>query len=625
MILASIEEQISHRGDCRCKDLPKLKRILSIFLRDGSVIPTELAMDHLSRLTFHTSEDNEIISSHVRLMLEHGLNITGRLDTKNGFIWAWYKYKSVGLVQPRDQPIVTLLVESISGMESLRQMVSCESNHWTLHDLSGRSFWYIAVLAYADAGFRHLLQMHSRAFKSNLSKQHTRPCDKHFEALLDMKSIFKQVENADLEARSIFLRTIIKERLLSTIMPFITNRIDLDEGNTSCNYLCLAIRENHMESVHCLLKAGVNSARAFRIFNYSGKRSPDRGKDVEKICLLYDFLQPNVEISTQDGFPDPLTAFIQNQGAIDLRPDAPQTLLDKGIYLESMLFGSQNTWIEENYMWNAIIYDQPAILEMLLQLKPPLWETIRTPFHLYSREEVVRDFTWLTFAVSLGRYKCIDVLLSHFEDSGEAVKKPDGAGRTAIQVSETVIGSGHPREIYFPYRTFVSISLADDKATLAVLRKYMAVEDNALEIDLSEPDPILNWKELTITNYGHIYPSSFFNVYGVVEANTLVQFSLRKIPGLAAYIRCMSLQCDSCHSKHWIWRQQRSSLEWLHKASFLDGLVVRGAYMAMLLLVMILDLVGIGLEVARTRRFRQPPTTVTVLFLVFVVVLKKCV
>lgn len=626
MFLVSMQMQMIRRIDYGWEDFPKFSKMVSILLRDKSVSPIKAAIRILKLIAASFTEGTESISPYLRLMLEHGLDLTAKYDIRNSDESIWYYWGVFSTFrQPYGQPIIAVLVENISGLESLKHMVSCELSHWTLHDLSGRSLWYIAVLAYADPGFRHSLRMYLRAFESNLSKHHTRLREKHVDSLLDMESVFKQVEDADLRDRSIFLETILKERLLNTIMPFITSQIDLDENSPIGNYLGIALNLGHIGSVCCLLKAGVNTAKAFQVFKYADKRFPDMGKDVENICLLYDFLQPDVEISTQDGFPDPLTAFIQNQGAIDLRPDAPQTLLNNGIYLESRLFGSQNTNFEESYIQSAIIYDKPAILELLLQLKPPLWDTIRTSFHFCSREESVGDFTWLTFAVSLGRYKCVDVLLSHFEDSGEAVKKPDGAGRTAIQVSETAIDSSHPRYFGSHYRLDVITSLAEDKATLEVLRKHMAVEDNALGIDLSEPDPMHNCKELTIANYGYVYPSSFFDVYGVLETNTLVQFSLRKIPGLGAYIRCMSLQCNGDHSKHWAWRQQRRSLIWLHKATFLEGLVVRGAYMVMLLLVMILDLVGIGLEMARIRQFRRPPTTVTVLFLVLVVVLTKCV
>jgi hypothetical protein len=99
--------------------------------------------------------------------------------------------------------------------------------------------------------------------------------------------------------------------------------------------------------------------------------------------------------------------------------------------------------------------------------------------HVSIKGEVVSKYTWLTFAIHLGRASCVKV----FIEDGVDPLTPDSCGRTGLQMAQDQVHSPHPRATselhiwpYQPPQRFVSFE--DDHDTLAVLQSSTACRQN---------------------------------------------------------------------------------------------------------------------------------------------------
>ena len=120
-------------------------------------------------------------------------------------------------------------------------------------------------------------------------------------------------------------------------------------------------------------------------------------------------------------------------------------------------------------MFNAIVYDLPHVVDLLLQhaAQANMQITDMFDFDMYKEYKMC---TWLTFSVMLGRASCTDVLIQH----GATVTDADGSGRSAIQLAQFNTRALHPRYIpgYTHYGYCISkIYLKQDMETLAVVER----------------------------------------------------------------------------------------------------------------------------------------------------------
>lgn len=220
--------------------------------------------------------------------------------------------------------------------------------------------------------------------------------------------------------------------------------IKLDEGHVGENYLAAAVANPDINVFNMLLQAGASTVRAIPGICVRPDTEDRAFKDY--FPRIIDQLKPTADQVRYQDAPDPLTAVLQSNRALEVRPNAPQALLQNSIFLASRLHRSKQTFPCHSYVFWAISYDRVGALKELLKYDPPLYSTIDDMFDT-SREhfQPIKDFTWLTLAVQLGRPQCVRLIVDHAASQENAVAYRDGADRTALEIAQSCMMMHHPR------------------------------------------------------------------------------------------------------------------------------------------------------------------------------------
>lgn len=278
----------------------------------------------------------------------------------------YYSYRHGSSEESKDESVLSTLVEGVLGFEGLKYYLFHQCQSWVLEELSGRNLWYVAVLWHVEQNFRATLRAYMGSFRSSLGHS--------FEALLksvlSIDKIASQVAEADLFDRSMFIGTLASKGTPAMLKPFLEANINLDEGVIKYNYLGTAASEENLELFKMLLAAGASTARA--IPKVCAKQTVE-SRELDKLFVdLIDNLTAREDQIQHCDFPDPLTAIINNDHALSIRPDAPQILLEKNIWLDSRLHGSQKVYPCNSYIFQAICHNRIEVLKLLLEYKPPM-------------------------------------------------------------------------------------------------------------------------------------------------------------------------------------------------------------------------------------------------------------
>ncbi len=178
------------------------------------------------------------------------------------------------------------------------------------------------------------------------------------------------------------------------------------------------------------------------------------------------------------GFANPINAMLRNDLAMQIRPDAPKKLLEHGHFESRLIYGSLDIFPSHSYVYNAILYNRPAVLAWVLECgaKPDDIENIFASIREYS--QCLRRHSWLTMAVELGRTTCVEVLLEYAKDTFNAATSRDGAERSAIDLARSFPGTLHPR---IPSLrddlnlTTCGVLAADDASVLTLLEAVVGI------------------------------------------------------------------------------------------------------------------------------------------------------
>jgi hypothetical protein len=197
--------------------------------------------------------------------------------------------------------------------------------------------------------------------------------------------------------------------------------------------------------------------------------------------LLDNVIPPKSPRNTRPHFADPVNVILETKRTKDVCSDAIHILLDSGSFPAGCFYGASYIYVCHSYVFNAILYNRPAALEIFLGRGVQASGFIEHAFAT-DREhfQSLKHHTWLTIAVELGKTSCVEMLLKHAQDITDIVTSPDGAGRSAISLARSHAGAIHPRASIFadPYwATRLAdgmVSDAADAATLSFLEGVLA-------------------------------------------------------------------------------------------------------------------------------------------------------
>jgi hypothetical protein len=264
------------------------------------------------------------------------------------------------------------------------------------------------------------------------------------------------------------------------LIPFLDTQIDFNEGKILDNYLGHASARGELSMVDLLLDACANSARALTKFVLHADL------ETSEFSAFYSKLLDNVTPlqsprSTRPDFPDPVNVILKTTRAKDVCSDAIHILLESDFFQAGCLYGASYIYICHSYVFNTILYDRPAALELFLGRGAQANCLIEHAFNTEREHfQSLKHHTWLTIAVELGRTSCVEILLKHAQDITDIVTSPDGAGRSAISLAWSLAGAIHPRASIFADLSWATrladgmVSDAADAATLSFLEGVLA-------------------------------------------------------------------------------------------------------------------------------------------------------
>ena len=495
--------------------------------------------------------------------------------------------------------ILPAMVEGVIGFGVIRDILLHQPEPWTVEDLSMSSVWYIGILAYADRVFFKILNSYLRGYRSVFKTSNASVTDEILNSVFGIDVIVSQVVGAPSKERIRFLRTVVRKGTTSMLAPFIDAGINLDEGNIEDNYLGNAAVLAKLDFVNMLVDAGADSARAIPVLcRHACKLETSVFKSL--FSTLLD--RSTAGHGNVFDIPDPLHAVLESDRAIDIRPDAPFVLLKKGRFNNHKLFGSEELFVPHSYALSAIRYDRPAALKLLLEYGNPS-DLVIGKMYSIDREwfRPLEHYTWLTLAVELGKTACVDVLLKHAKNPADSIIRPDGEGRSALQIATAAAAAPHPRKtvfspLHWSEHKAVEASALQDTAILALLRDALPIEHrNMLPLEART-------RTTNLENHVRSIPSIFllssiakFAFSSITKScghrlNSLIKLLgsiLDPTPNGFSQINLInackrSVVCPRCGEKHkYVARDAQSMWAQLGRMSVYEGLLVALGYVSM--------------------------------------------
>lgn len=147
--------------------------------------------------------------------------------------------------------------------------------------------------------------------------------------------------------------------------------------------------------------------------------------------------------------------------------------------------GSSCAFVCDTFVFNAIQYDQPAALEVLLDHRAPRRDRLEDVFFPGGPFGRLEHYTLLTTAVEPGRAACVKVLLKYAEqkDITEVITSPDRGGGSATQLARSCVGAIHPRGSDLKHK------LANQAADMLIPAEHDAAALSLPEAALADVEP----------------------------------------------------------------------------------------------------------------------------------------
>ena len=234
---------------------------------------------------------------------------------------------------------------------------------------------------------------HFESYRSpfrTLREERTRFLGSH----LRIEDIVAQVLSTTRDWRIQFLCTLCRHGTEAMLKPFLDAGIDVDEGHLWYNYLGAAAATQNVPIFNMLIRAGANTALALAAFfdhrNYLTTEVPKNLFQVILQCnnpfrfcdslddpfgsrddlqdpfkSKYDLNDPFILEHHLNRTGDPLIKIMVPTVYEDF-PDAPQILFGRKAFRNEALNGGRDVHVSDCYMYNAIRYSRPKIVELCL-------------------------------------------------------------------------------------------------------------------------------------------------------------------------------------------------------------------------------------------------------------------
>ena len=343
------------------------------------------------------------------------------------------------------------------------------SIQWEMEDFHRSDIWAIGMLANADDRIRTDLQELLCGFRS--PPYFTKAQQQILQACFDVDIVIAQVKNASHIERSMFLEAISYSGTSSMLIPFIHAGVDVNEGDL----LGSAAVGGHYDTCQILLENGANTAPA--ISSLLEQNYNLRDKDFRRFLALLVDSSPIPTGEVKRG--KTLQNILRSWRVRKLYSQAADAFLVDQFIDDRMLYGSDDIFAEESYMCLAITHDWFTVLDHLLNQAVPLDVLIGHAFpregHSSGAQAPLKEFTWLTLAIELGRVDCVSTLVKH----GADIFFMDGLERTPLQLSRDRTAGKHPRmptNAWLHMRTPSAwkVNLSADEHVLALLEAALA-------------------------------------------------------------------------------------------------------------------------------------------------------
>lgn len=366
-----------------------------------------------------------------------------------------------------------------ASFRCLHECLFRQTEPWTVEDLSPIDRWLIGILAHANAEFRRALKRYLDSYRTIFASPTVRKGLNAFE----IGSIVSEVHQASTRDRIEFLKIISKWGTSGMMEPFLAAGLDVNERSSNermpwlrLSYLSKAVKWGNFGMFQILLEAGACPTRALIYLSRHPQNLPpceSSERREQMIRVLAEYAEPR----HLDGHDEELLSLLLRTD--DIRTYSARhadALINKFFLRRATIFSQESPGLLNSYILIALVLDLPQMLQHL-QHSGYLINGNQTIGEIFCGERVsikgdlVGKYTWLTFAIHLGRASCIKVFLAN----GVNTTQPDPSGRIPVNMANDFVAGEHPRaatKLYiWPYQPSQRYpSAEDDDAVIAALR-----------------------------------------------------------------------------------------------------------------------------------------------------------
>ena len=366
-----------------------------------------------------------------------------------------------------------------ASFECLREYIFRQPEPWLAHELLPIDRWLVGILQHVDSNFREALCNYTNQYRSMFRASQVH---QNVSAIYNINDIVEEVKSASTRDRIEFLKIISKWGTGDMMVPFIEAGLDLDEESSNkrtswlrLSYLSKAVRWGNPDMFQTLLDAGACPTQALIYLSRRADSLPQ--------CEYPESRKQMILTLVKGAEPRRIEEDDEKLFALLLRTDdirrysstAADGLIEK-IILQCHNLRSQSQELVNSYILATVFLDIPQVLQYLCRNcfrvngSEPIGKVLCGE-HVSIKGDVVGKYTWLTFAVHLGRASLVKLLI----ENGADCMVPDPCGRTALDLVKDYVSKPHPRATtglyiwpYQPPQRFVSAD--DDQQTLAALQ-----------------------------------------------------------------------------------------------------------------------------------------------------------
>ena len=489
--------------------------------------------------------------------------------------------------------VLSLIMRHGASFDCLREHLLRQPEPWLVNELLPMDRWLLGILEQTDGRFRSSLQKHNSKYRS---------ANQVSQVYQDVDMIVTELQAASTRDRVEFLKIVSKWGTRDMIMPFIKAGFDLNERPSNeqmpwlrLSYLSKAMKWGNLDTFETLLDAGACPTQALIYLS----RYPDsfppcqypalREKMILTLARAADLR--HLEGREQEQF----SLFLRTDNVRKYCSATADRLVERFISTDDTLEVKSEKVIN-SYILAAIFLDLPQVLLSFYHWKLQLSgnEIIGKVFsgqRVVIKGDVVGQFTWLTFAVHLGRTSCVKLFL----ENGADCTRSDPHGRTALQMAQEYVTRPHPRatiNIYmWPYQPQQrAVSADDDREILAMIQTITEPQISRSLSSKNESDhgkaTLLSIETDTVKSLSSDESDVHFGLKQLlVTFGTLVAVTLQPLTRLAHVIR-----------NDYPINKLRSTTVKLLQLTFMEALLLRTGYVASLIALLLYILIDLLLR-----------------------------